>query len=278
MIDRQHQLSISAQAKVLHISRGAVYYKPRDVPPADLRLMALIDQLHTEHPHMGARGLRRELLPKGHVVGRRHVGTLMRRMGIEAVCPKPGTSKKCPGHTIYPYLLRNRPITHSNDIWAMDTTYIPMREGFVYLTAVIDVHSRAVLAHRVATTLEASVAVEVLQAAFARYGAPNIVNTDQGSQFTAQAFVDAVKAKGCELSMDGKGAWRDNVFIERFWRTVKYERVYLRVYETVLEAKRDIAQFIDVRYNTERAHTSLEDKTPMSAYWAKLAQALKKAA
>jgi putative transposase len=160
----------------------------------------------------------------------------------------------------------------------MDTTYIPMREGFVYLTAVIDVHSRAVLAHRVATTLEASVAVEVLQAAFARYGVPNIVNTDQGSQFTAQAFVDAVHAKGCQLSMDGKGAWRDNVFIERFWRTVKYERVYLTVYETVLEAKRDIAQFIDERYNTQRGHSSLEDKTPMSVYWAKLPEVLKKAA
>jgi putative transposase len=184
----------------------------------------------------------------------------------------------CPGHTIFAYLLRNRPITHSNDVWAMDTTYIPMREGFVYLTAVIDVHSRAVLAHRVATTLEASVAVEVLQAAFARYGAPNIVNTDQGSQFTAQAFVDTVKAKGCQISMDGKGAWRDNVFIERFWRTVKYERVYLTVYETVLEAKRDIAQFIDERYNTQRAHSSLEDKTPMSVYWAKLPMELKKAA
>lgn len=278
MIDRQHQLSISAQAKALNLSRGTVYYQPRDISDADLALMAEIDALHTDLPHMGARGLRRELLAKGHLVGRRHIGTLMCRMGIEAVCPKPGTSKRCPGHIVYPYLLRNRPITHSNDVWAMDTTYIPMRQGFVYLTAVIDVYSRAVLAHRVATTLEASVAVEVLQAAFARYGAPNIVNTDQGSQFTAQAFVDAVKAKGCDLSMDGKGAWRDNVFIERFWRTVKYERVYLRVYETVLEANHDIAQFIDVRYNTERAHTSLEDKTPMSTYWAKLPVMLKKAA
>jgi putative transposase len=283
MIDPNHSLPIIAQAKVLNISRGTVYYRPREISDADLALMRLIDALHTKHPHMGARGLRRELLANGllakdGVVGRRHIGTLMRRMGIEAVCPKPGTSKKCPGHTIYPYLLRNRPITYSNDVWAMDTTYIPMREGFVYLTAVIDVHSRAVLAHRVATTLEASVAVEVLQAAYARYGAPNIVNTDQGSQFTAQAFVDAVHAKGCQLSMDGKGAWRDNVFIERFWRTVKYERVYLTVYETVLEAKRDIAQFIDERYNTQRSHSSLEDKTPMSVYWAKLPSLLKKAA
>jgi putative transposase len=278
MIDRDQPLSISAQAKVLNICRGTVYYRRREISDADLALMSLIDALHTQHPHLGARGIRRELLAQGHLVGRRHIGTLMRHMGIEAVCPKPGTSKKCPGHTIYPYLLRNRSITHSNDVWAMDTTYIPMRQGFVYLTAVIDVHSRAVLAHRVATTLEATVAVEVLNAAFALYGVPNIVNTDQGSQFTAQAFVDAVRAKGCELSMDGKSAWRDNVFIERFWRTVKYERVYLRVYETVLEAKRDIAQFIDERYNIERGHSSLDDKTPMSVYWAKLPAPLKKAA
>jgi putative transposase len=162
MIDRSHLLSISAQAKVLNISRGAVYYRSKGIPDADLALMSIIDALHTQHPYMGARGFRRELLAQGHLVGRRHIGTLMRRMGIEAVCPKPGTSKKYPGHTIYPYLLRNRPITYSSDVWALDTTYIPMRHGFVYLTALIDVKSRAVLVHRVATTLEASQAVEVL--------------------------------------------------------------------------------------------------------------------
>jgi putative transposase len=265
MIDRNHPLPISTQAKILNISRGSVYYQAKPTSEAELKLMRLIDGLHITHPFMGARGLRRALLAKGHAVGRRHLGTLMRRMGIEAVCPKPGTSTKQPGHKIYPYLLRNRPITHSNDVWAMDTTYIPMRQGFVYLTAVIDVYSRAVLAQRVATTLEACHAVEVLQAAFAQYGTPNIVNTDQGSQFTAQAFVDAVHKRGCQLSMDGKGAWRDNVFIERFWWTVKYERVYLQVYESVLQAKTDIALYIQ-RYNEHRAHSSLQDQTPMRVY------------
>ena len=232
MIDRDHDLPITHQAKLLNISRGSVYYLPRPISDADLALMRRIDELHLEHPFMGARMLRRMLQREGITVGRRHVATLMQRMNIETLCPQPGTSKAQPGHKIYPYLLRKLAITRSNQVWALDTTYIPMAKGFVYLTAVVDVASRKVLAHKVAITLEACHAKEVIEQAFLRHGAPEIVNTDQGSQFTAAEFTDIVLAKGCKLSMDGRGAWRDNVFVERFWRSVKYERVYLRAYDS----------------------------------------------
>ena len=214
MIDHNHKLPISRQAKLAGISRGSVYYVPRPVSPADLDLMKWIDKLHLEHPFMGARMLRDQLHLQGLNVGRRHVRTLMKRMGIEALYRKPGTSKKHPGHTVYPYLLRNLKIERSNQVWALDTTYIPMAKGFVYLTAVVDWFSRKIMAAKVAITLEACHAVDVLQEAFNRHGTPDIVNTDQGSQFTAHEFVQAVKDRGCKLSMDGRGAWRDNIFVE----------------------------------------------------------------
>ena len=269
MIDREHQLTITRQAKLLGMSRGSVYYLPRPVSEADLALMRRIDELHLEHPYMGARMLRCVLVRQGIKVGRRHVGTLMQRMGIEALCPQPGTSKAAPGHKIYPYLLRKLAITQSNQVWALDTTYIPMARGFVYLTAVVDVASRKVLAHKVAITLEACHAREVIEQALMRYGTPDIVNTDQGSQFTATEFTDVVLAKGCKLSMDGRGAWRDNVFVERLWRSVKYERVYLRVYDSVSAARADIAKYMD-GFNKERPHSSLEDATPDEFYYAHL--------
>src|SRR5665647_729520 len=269
MIDREHQLTITRQAKLLGMSRGSVYYLPRPVSEADLALMRRIDELHLEHPYMGARMLRCVLVRQGIKVGRRHVGTLMQRMGIEALCPQPGTSKAAPGHKIYPYLLRKLAITQSNQVWALDTTYIPMARGFVYLTAVVDVASRKVLAHKVAITLEACHAREVIEQALMRYGTPDIVNTDQGSQFTATEFTDVVLAKGCKLSMDGRGAWRDNVFVERLWRSVKYERVYLRVYDSVSAARTDIAKYMD-GFNKERPHSSLEDATPDEFYYAHL--------
>lgn len=271
MIDRQHQLPITRQAELLGISRSSVYYLPRPVSQADLVLMRCIDELHLEHPFMGARMLRRMLVRQGFKVGRRHVSTLMQRMGIEALCPQPGTSKAHPGHKIYPYLLRRLAITQSNQVWALDTTYIPMARGFVYLTAVVDVASRKVLAHKLAITLEACHAREVIEQAFMRHGTPDIVNTDQGSQFTAEEFTNVVLAKGCKLSMDGRGAWRDNVFVERFWRSVKYERVYLRAYDSVSAARSDIAQYID-GFNTKRPHSSLEDATPDEFYYAHLPQ------
>ncbi|MFM7294373.1 MAG: IS3 family transposase [Burkholderiales bacterium] len=269
MIDRTHDLSITAQARLLDMSRSGVYYVPRPISEADLELMRQLDALHLQYPFMGARMLKRELAKAGLLVGRRHIGTLMERMGIEAIIPKPGTSKKRPGHAIYPYLLRNMTITKANQVWALDTTYIPMAHGFVYLTAVVDVASRRVLAHKVATTLEACHAVEILEQAFARFGTPAIVNTDQGSQFTAEAFTQVVHQSGAKLSMDGRGAWRDNVFVERLWRTIKYERVYLRAYESVSAARTDIAEYLDW-YNSKRQHTSVNDQTPDEAYWAGL--------
>jgi len=276
MIDRDHDLPITRQAKLLNISRGCVYYLPRPVSDADLALMRRIDELHLEHPFMGARMLRRMLRREGVTVGRRHVATLMQRMDIQALCPQPGTSKAHPGHKIYPYLLRKLAITRSNQVWALDTSYIPMARGFVYLTAVVDVASRKVLAHKVAITLEACHAKEVIEQAFLRHGTPEIVNTDQGSQFTATEFTDAVLAKGCKLSMDGRGAWRDNVFVERFWRSVKYERVYLRAYDSVSAARTDIAQYI-TGFNLQRPHSSLADATPDEFYFANMPEMAKAA-
>jgi len=269
MIDRDHALPITRQAQLLGMSRGSAYYLPRPVSPAELALMRRIDELHLEFPFMGARMLRRQLQREGVAVGRRRVATLMLRMGIQALAPQPGTSKKAPGHKVYPYLLRKLAIERSNQVWALDTTYIPMARGFVYLTAVVDVASRRVLAHKVAITLEACHAREVIEQAFARWGTPEIVNTDQGSQFTATEFTDAVLEQGCQLSMDGRGAWRDNVFVERLWRSVKYERVYLKAYDSVSAARADISDYI-TWYNAGRAHSSLADATPDEHYFAQL--------
>jgi putative transposase len=244
-----------------------VYYLPRAISEAELTLMRRIDELHLEHPFMGARMLRRQLAREDVRVGRRHIATLMRRMGIQALAPQPGTSQREPGHKIYPYLLRQLVIHRSNQVWALDTTYIPMAHGFVYLTAVVDVASRRVLAHKVAITLEACHAREVIEQAFACWGTPEIVNTDQGSQFTATEFTDMVLAQGCQLSMDGRGAWRDNVFVERLWRSVKYERVYLKAYDSVSAARADIADYM-AWYNAGRVHSSLDEVTPDEHYFA----------
>ena len=276
MIDRQHDLSITQQARLLGISRSSVYYLPRPASETDLALMRRLDELHLEHPFMGARMLRDQLHRQGIQVGRKHITTLMLCMGIAALAPQPGTSKRAPGHKVYPYLLRQLAITRSNQVWALDTTYIPMARGFVYLTAVVDVFSRRVLAHRVAITLEAIHAKEVIQQALAKYGTPEIVNTDQGSQFTAEEFTRVVRDAGCKLSMDGRGAWRDNVFVERLWRSAKYERVYLKAYDSVSAARADIADYLNW-YNTHRAHSSLDCATPDEAYFAGL-QKLKLAA
>lgn len=247
---------------ILGLARSTAYYQPRSVSAAELTRMRSIDELHLEHPLMGARMLRDQLIREGFDVGRKHIGTMMKRMGIEALYRKPGTSKKHPGHEIYPYLLRNLAINRANQVWALD---IPMAKGFVYLTAVVDWASRRVLAAKVAITLETCHAVDVLQEAFNCHGKPEIVNTDQGSQFTAHEFVQAVREQGCNLSMDGRGAWRDNVFVERLWKSVKYERVYLHAYDSVTEAKRSIMQYMDW-YNRSRPHSSLGKKTPDEAY------------
>ena len=265
MIDRKHRLSVTRQAQLLGLSRGSVYYVPQPVGSADLALMRRLDELHLDHPFMGARMLRRQLQSEGIQVGRRHVRTLMLHMGMKALCPQPGTSKRHPAHQVYPYLLRQLAITRANQVWALDTTYIPMARGFVYLTAVVDVASRMVLAHKVAITMETCHAKEIIEQACARYGAPEIVNTDQGSQFTAEEFTKAVLDLGCKLSMDGRGAWRDNVFVERLWRSVKYECVYLKAYDSVSAARADIGRYLEW-FNTHRAHSRLNGATPQQAY------------
>ena len=276
MIDRTHPLSVSRQAELLNISRGAVYYLPKPTSQRDLAIMNAIDRLHLDFPFMGSRQLGRALHAQSHDVGRLHVRTLMRKMGISALAPQPGTSQRNPQHKVFPYLLRQLPINRSNQVWALDTTYIRMARGFVYLTAVVDVYSRRILAHRVSITLEAVHAVDALHEAYRRFGKPDIVNTDQGSQFTAQEFVDAVLGNEVKLSMDGRGAWRDNVFVERIWRSVKYERVYLRAYDSVSMARADIAHYIDW-YNAERGHSSLAGKTPEEV-WLSGLPSLKEAA
>ena len=265
MIDRNSDLSISAQAKLLGISRGSVYYLPLGVSQAELALMRQIDELHLEHPFMGARELVRQLRRLGLEVGRLHVLTLMLRMGLRAMAPQPGSSKPAPGHKVYPYLLRNVAVVRANQVWALDTTYIPMRQGFVYLTAIVDVATRRVMAYKVAITLEACHAKEIMQEALARYGVPEIVNTDQGSQFTAQDFTDVVLGSGAKLSMDGRGAWRDNVFVDRLWRSVKYEHMYEHAYASVSDARAKIANYL-VWYNCDRSHSSISDQTPDEAY------------
>nr|WP_322075679.1 IS3 family transposase [Burkholderia cenocepacia] len=276
MIDRAHALPVSQQARLVGIARSSVYYRAQPVSEADQLLMRRIDELHMEFPFAGARMLARLLRREGHEIGRRRVRTLMKRMGIEALYCKPNTSRRNAQHKIWPYLLRGMKIERANQAWALDTTYIPMARGFVYLTAVVDWASRKVLAHRVAITLEAVHAVEALEEAFARYGLPGIVNTDQGSQFTAGAFTKAVLGRGIQLSMDGKGSWRDNVFVERVWRSIKYEEVYLKAYESVSHARRSIGDYIDL-YNRKRPHSSLADQTPDEAYFATL-PAIKSAA
>ncbi|MGZ8161116.1 MAG: IS3 family transposase [Methylobacter sp.] len=265
MIDRDSKLSISRQADLLNMSRGSVYYLPKSVSERDLDLMRRLDELHLKHPFMGARMLRDQLHDQCIAVGRKHVKTLMQRMGMAALYCKPNTSKQQPGHEIYPYLLRGMAIHRSNQVWALDTTYIRLAKGFAYLTAVVDWAGRKVLAAKLAITLEACHAVDVLQEAFRRYGSPEIVNTDLGSPLTAQVFVDTVLENGCKLSMDGRGAWRDNVFVERLWRSVKYEYVCLHAYESVAQARTSIMDYVEW-YNRARPHSNLGRKTPYQAY------------
>ena len=245
MIDRAHDLPITRQAEALNISRGSVYYLPRLVSKADLAIMQRLDRLHLEFPFAGSRMLRGLLVAEGCKIGRRHVKTLMRRMGIEALYRRPRTTKPEPGHKIYPYLLRGVEITRPNQVWAMDITYIPMARGFVYLAVVLDWFSRRVLSWRVSITMEAAFCVEALEDALARHGKPEILNTDQGSQFTGAAFTGVLIKNEIAVSMDGKGAWRDNVFVERLWRSVKYEEVYLRAYEGVSDARASIGRYLD---------------------------------
>jgi putative transposase len=273
MIDPGQELPISRQTAVLRISRSSVYYKPRPIAEADLWLMRRIDELHLNPPFAGSRMLRDLLRQEGLEVGRRHVKTLMGKMGIEAIYRKPNTSKPAQSHKIYPYLLRGRAITRPNEVWAMDISYIPMAQGFLYLAAVIDWSSRRVLSWKLSITMDVSFCLEVLEEALDRYGRPEIFNTDQGSQFTSVAFTELLKREGIAISMDGKGRWCDNVFVERFWRSLKYEQVYLHAYESVSEARTKIGRYIEF-YNSRRPHSSLGAQTPDQVYFNRPPEAL----
>jgi putative transposase len=266
MIDRNHDLPVSRQARELGISRGSVYYLPRPTSSDDLALMRRIDEMHLEYPFAGARMLRDLLAGEGIRVGRLHVSTLMKRMGIEAIYRKPNTSKPAPGHKVYPYLLRRQPVTRPNQVWAMDITYIPMARGFVYLAAVVDWFSRRVLTWRLSISMDVGFCIEAVEEALSRYGSPEIFNTVQGSQFTSMAFTGLLRENGIAISMDGRGSWRDNVFVERLWRSIKYEEVYLHAYDTVSDARASIGRYLAF-YNGRRPHSSLDRKTPDTAYF-----------
>jgi putative transposase len=266
MIDRGHDLALTRQAELLTLSRSSLYYEPRPVPETDLAIMRRIDELHLDYPFAGSRMLRDLLRGEGIAIGREHVRTLMKRMCIEAIYRRPNTSKPAPGHKIYPYLLRDLAIARPNQVWATDITYIPMARGFVYLVAVVDWFSRRVLAWRVSITLEAEFCLEVVEESLARYGKPDIFNTDQGSQFTSAPFTKLLLDHKIQISMDGRGAWRDNVFVERLWRSIKYEEVYLHAYDTVAQARGSLGRYLDF-YNRKRPHSSLDARTPDQAYF-----------
>lgn len=270
MIDREHKLSVVRQAKLLGFSRGSVYYLPRPVSDGDLALMRRIDELHLDYPFAGSRMLQGLLRGEGLEVGRLHVATLMKKMGIEAIYRRPNTSKPALGHKIYPYLLRKLAVTRPNQVWAMGISYIPMARGFVYLCAVVDWFSRKVLSWGLSITMEAAFCIEAVEEALDRYGKPEIFNTDQGSQFTSVDFTAVLKKAEIAISMDGKGAWRDNVFVERLWRSIKYEEVYLHAYKTVSEARVGIGRCLTF-YNSRRPHSSLDRQTPDKAYFNALA-------
>ena len=273
MIDPEHDLPITQQAEILQISRSTVYYEPHPVSAEDLWLMRQIDELHLNYPFAGSRMLRDLLRQQGLEVGRRHIKTLMRRMGVEAIYRRPNTSKPAPGHRIYPYLLRGLAITRPNQVWAMDITYIPMARGFVYLAAVVDWFSRRVLAWKLSITMETSFCVEALEETLSKNEKPEVFNTDQGSQFSSEAFTGRLKKEGIRISMDGRGRWRDNVFVERIWKSIKYEEVYLHAYASVAEARTSIGRYLEF-YNSIRPHSSLGALTPDQVYFNRLPEAM----
>lgn len=266
MIEREHELPITRQAELLDLSRASVYYQPMGVSAEDLRLMRRIDELHLELPFAGSRMLRDLLNQEGHRVGRKRVRTLMRRMGIEAIYRRKNTSRPHPEHAVFPYLLRGLAIERPNQVWCSDVTYIPMARGFVYLVAVMDWCTRKVLAWRLSNSLSADFCVEALEEAIAKFGVPEIFNTDQGAQFTSAEFIGVLKQHQIRISMDGRGRWRDNVFIERLWKSIKYEEVYLHAYESVSAARAGIARYIQF-FNTRRPHSALDRRTPDAVYF-----------
>jgi len=269
MMDHTHPLPVVRQCQLLKLARSTAYYQPTPVSETTLVLMRRIDELHLHYPFAGARMLRDLLRHEGHAIGRRHVVTLMRRMGIEALYQKPSLSRRHPAHPIYPYLLRDLTIARPNHVWAADITYIPMRRGFVYLFVVLDWASRRVLAWRLSNTLTTDFCLDEVQAAITPNGTPTIFNTDQGCQFTSQEFTGMLTHHGIQISMDGKGWWRDNVFVERLWKSIKYEEVYLHAYDTVNAAHQGLAHYLPF-YNQTRPHRALDGQKPDQVYYAHL--------
>lgn len=267
MVEPEHpELSITQQCELLQISRSSWYYEALGESALNLDLMSRIDEQFLETPYYGARQMARHLRRHGYWVNRKRVQRLMTKMGLMAIYQKPNTSRPHPEHKIYPYLLKKIDIQRPNHVWCADITYIPMRRGFLYLVAVMDWYSRKVLSWRLSNTLDADFCVEALKEALAKYGKPAIFNTDQGSQFTSSDFIQELRDAKVDISMDSKGRWMDNVMIERLWRSLKYECVYLNAFETGSEARKGIDKWIR-RYNEERPHSSLDDKTPYEAYW-----------
>jgi putative transposase len=266
MIDRTHPLPVVRQCQLLQLARSTAYYQPTPVSETTLALMRRIDELHLHYPFAGARMLRDLLRQEGRAIGRRQVATLMCRMGIEALYRTPSLSRRQSGHQIYPYLLRDLAITRPNHVWATDITYIPMQRGFVYLCAILDWASRRVVAWRLSNTLTTDFCLDTVREAITQYGRPEIFNTDQGCQFTSLEFTNLLKDQGIQISMDGRGCWRDNVFVERLWRSLKYEEVYLHAYETVHDAHQGVARYVAF-YNQIRPHRALDGRTPDRVYW-----------
>jgi putative transposase len=265
LIGPDEQTSLRRQCELLGLNRSSVYYVPVEPDAEELELMRRIDEIHLEFPFYGSRSIARELRGKGLRVNRKRVQRLMRMMGLESVAPKPNTSKPDEEHPVYPYLLRGLTIERVNQVWAADITYIPLARGFAYLVAIMDWHSRRVLSWRLSNTLDSSFCVEALQEALSRFGRPGIFNSDQGSQFTAQTFTDVLLAAGVKISMDGKGRCIDNVFVERLWRSLKYEDVYLKAYTNLVEARSGIERYFQF-YNTHRSHQALGHQTPAAFY------------
>jgi putative transposase len=269
MITRECDLPVTRQCQLLNLNRSTVYYPPRPVSDDDLRLMRRIDEMYLQRPFYGSRRIRDWLQDEGITANRKRVQRLMRQMGLVAIYPKARTSKPGKGHKIYPYLLRNLSIDRPNQVWATDVTYIPMAKGFVYLVAIMDWYSRKVLSWRLSNTMDTERCVAALEEALARYGSPEIFNTDQGAVFTSEEFTSVLKQAGVDISMDGKGRWMDNVFVERLWRSVKYEEVYLKAYESVAGAREGIGTYFKF-YNSERRHQSLNRQTPDQLYLGKV--------
>ena len=274
MIDKKASLSVVKQCQLLGVSRSSLYYQPRAASEEDLAVMRVLDEVHLARPFLGSRRLVDELQARGHQVNRKRVRRLMKLMGLEVTHPKPRTSTPSKLHKVYPYLLRDLIPERANQVWVSDITYLPMAKGFAYLVAVMDLYSRKILSWRLSNTLDSRFCVEALEEALRKYGKPNIFNTDQGAQFSARAFTGVLELHNIQISMDGKGRWIDNVFIERFWRSLKYEEVYLYAYDDLKQTQRGVKRYMRY-YNRERCHSSLDKKTPQEVYAASAKSKLK---